>query len=267
MSITAPWMAPCQTACTFKSRRRKAPDLISVCITNFNYARYILDALESVAAQSHAALELIVVDDCSDRDESVACITAWMEENHARFWRCTLIVHTRNQGPSEARNTAFKHASGSFVFVMDADNTIYPRAIGRLYMAACDGGFDATYSQIEYFGHERRIGSADIWDPAQMARENYVDVMALIRREAWEKVDGYSHIDEGWEDYDFWLKFIDHGLEVAYVPEILCRYRTHGNSRTTNDAWAAHDSLRAIMAFRHPALSARYRPDPAGTKG
>ncbi|KAB8123605.1 glycosyltransferase family 2 protein [Komagataeibacter medellinensis] len=259
MSLNAPWMATGQTVCTFKSRRRQPADLISICLTNYNYGRYIIAALDSLAAQTHAALDLVVVDDQSTQDESVALIAAWMEANHKRFWRTTLIVHTRNQGPSAARNTAFHHAVGTFVFVMDADNIIYPRALGRLHEAARDGGFDATYSQIEFFGREQHIGSADIWDPTQMARENYVDVMALIRRQAWMDVDGYSHIDEGWEDYDFWLKFMDHGLEAGYVPEILCRYRVHGNSRTTNDAWAAHESLRAIMAFRHPELTARAR--------
>ncbi|AQU88049.1 glycosyl transferase [Komagataeibacter nataicola] len=266
MNIAAPWMATDQTAFAFKHRRRKPADLVSLCVTNFNYGRYIIEALDSLAAQTHPALELVVVDDCSDKDDSVALITAWMEENHARFWRCTLVVHTRNLGPSAARNTAFRHAGGVFVFVMDADNMIYPRAIARLHEAAVDGGFDATYCQLEYFGKEQRIGSADIWDPAQIVRENYVDVMALLRREAWVAVDGYSHIDEGWEDYDFWLKFIDRDFQAAYVPEILCRYRVHGNSRTTNEAWVAHESLRAIMAFRHPALSARYRQSPAAAR-
>ncbi|MCE2565722.1 glycosyltransferase family 2 protein [Komagataeibacter sp. FNDCF1] len=259
MSLNAPWMATARVACTFRSRRRKPADLISVCLTNYNYSCYILEALDSIAAQTHAPLELVVVDDHSRKDDSVALITAWMEENHKRFWHATLVVHARNQGPSAARNTAFSHAGGTFVFVMDADNTVYPRALGRLHEAALDGGFDATYSQIEFFGLEQRIGSADIWDPMQMARENYVDVMALIRRQAWMDVDGYSHIDEGWEDYDFWLKFMDHGFEAGYVPEILCRYRMHGDSRTTNDAWAAHERLRAIMAFRHPELTARAR--------
>ncbi|GBQ13424.1 glycosyltransferase family 2 protein [Komagataeibacter rhaeticus] len=259
MSLNAPWMATGQSARTFKSRRKKPADLISICLTNYNYGCYIIDALDSIAAQTHTALDLVVVDDHSTKDGSVDLITAWMEANQKRFWRASLIVHARNLGPSAARNTAFGHAMGTFVFVMDADNTIYPRALARLHEAARDGGFDATYSQIEFFGREQRLGLADIWDPMQMARENYVDVMALVRRQAWMDVDGYSHIDAGWEDYDFWLKFMDHGLEAGYVPEILCRYRVHGDSRTTNDAWAAHESLRAIMAFRHPELTARAR--------
>jgi GT2 family glycosyltransferase len=76
--------------------------------------------------------------------------------------------------------------------------------------------------------------------------------MGIIRKSAWEAVGGYSHIDEGWEDYDFWLKFVDAGLTPGYVPEILCRYRVHGRSRTATEAYIAHEQLKLIMAFRHP---------------
>ena len=82
---------------------------------------------------------------------------------------------------------------------------------------------------------------------------NYIDVMALVSREAWRKVDGFSHLELGWEDYDFWLKFIDAGFTAAYLPEILCRYRLHGASRTDKDALPAHELLRQVMAIRHPS--------------
>ena len=165
-----------------------------------------------------------------------------------------LLRHQRNQGPSGARHTAFREALGRSVFVIDADNEIYPRAIARLHAALWDGDFDAAYSQLEIFGDRRAVGRGDIWDPVELARDNYVDVMALIRRDAWERVDGYTHIEEGWEDYDFWLKFADAKMEVGYVPEILCRYRVHGKSRTAIEAHAAHEQLKLIMAFRHPVL-------------
>ena len=77
----------------------------------------------------------------------------------------------------------------------------------------------------------------------------------LVKKQAWEQVDGYSHIDEGWEDYDFWLKFITHKLDVGYVPEILCRYRVHGKSRTANEAHVHHQTLERMMDFRHDVRS------------
>ncbi len=227
-------------------------DLVSVCVTVFNYERYLDDCLNSIAAQTHQNLDVVIVDDKSDKDDSLAVAVAWAQEHAARFYRISVLTHPRNQGPAAARNSAFTHALGESVFIIDADNEIYPRCIARLYAALQDSGFDAAYSQLEYFGDERKIGSADIWDAAVIAKENYVDVMALIKKAAWQQVDGFSHIEEGWEDYDLWLKFIDAGLEPGYVPEILSRYRVHGKSRTRTDAYAAHEQLLAIMAYRHP---------------
>lgn len=226
-------------------------DLISVCVTVFNYARFLPDCLDSIKNQTHLPLDVIIVDDHSEIDDSVDVAVKWATENQGRFFRIRVHSHCRNQGPSEARNTAFRLALGKFVFIIDADNEIYPRTIGRLYEAALSGSFDATYCQIEKFGDQQAIGDADIWDVDAMRRNNYVDIMALVKREAWRKIDGFMHIEEGWEDYDFWLKFIDAGFSAAYVPEILCRYRVHQKSRTATEAYAAHENLRVIMAFRH----------------
>jgi glycosyltransferase involved in cell wall biosynthesis len=247
-----PWTPSAIIAFEARRKTKQPADLISVCVTVYNYADYLPDCLNSVAAQTHKNIDLIIVDDKSDRDKSFDVAVAWATRNAARFWRVTVLTHARNQGPAAARNAAFNHALGTKVFIIDADNEIYPRCIARLDAAMTNGDFDATYAQLEYFGSERKIGSSDIWDPAVIAEENYVDVMALVKKAAWERVGGFSHIEEGWEDYDFWLKFIDAGLNPGYQPEILCRYRVHGKSRTHTEAYAAHEQLRAIMAYRHP---------------
>ncbi len=247
-----PW-SPLPVVAFRAGRRSKKPvGLISVCVTVYNYADYLADCLNSVAAQTAPDLDLVIVDDKSERDESLEVAIDWARENAGRFHRVQVLAMPRNQGPATARNVAFDAAMGETVFIVDADNELYPRCMARLHAAMQNGGFDATYAQLEYFGTERRIGSADMWDPAVIAEENYVDVMALVKKAAWAKAGGFSHIEEGWEDYDFWLKFIAAGLTAGYVPEILCRYRVHGKSRTHTDAYAAHEKLRAIMAYRHP---------------
>jgi glycosyltransferase involved in cell wall biosynthesis len=252
MSLYKPWNPACDVAFSRVKKAREPKDLVSICVTNFNYGHYLPDCLNSIARQTHKNLDLVIVDDQSTADKSIAVATEWLEANADRFYRVTLLVHCRNQGPSEARNTAFRHALGEYVFIIDADNEAYPRAIARLYAAAVGGPFDATYPQLEIFGDRKAIGSADIWDAESVRENNYVDVMGIVRKSAWEMVGGYSHIDEGWEDYDFWLKFLDAGLTPGYVPEILCRYRVHGRSRTATEAHIAHEQLKLIMAFRHP---------------
>ncbi len=229
-------------------------ELISVCVTVFNYARYLDECLDSIKAQTYARLELVIVDDHSQKDDSVAVAAAWAEKHKQRFRRIAVYSHSVNQGPAEARNTAIRNATGEWIFIIDADNEAYPRAVQRLHAAAKSGGFQATYSQTEMFGECHEVGYADIWDPDEMRKKNYVDVMALVRRDALQQVEGFSHIDNGWEDYDFWLKFLDAGMTAAYVPEILCRYRVHNLSRTVKEAHVYHDDLVNLMAFRHPSI-------------
>jgi glycosyltransferase involved in cell wall biosynthesis len=229
-------------------------DLVSVAVSLFNYARFLPECLDSVAAQTHRALELIVVDDASEADDSAEVARAWLEANAARFVRVALLRHRRNQGLAETRNTGFAAARGENVFVLDADNTIFPRAIARLHAVMRESGFAAAYAQLAFFGTEQRLGYADIWQRELFERENYVDAMALISRRAWEAVGGYTHIDGGWEDYDFWCKFIDAGLEAAFVPEILCRYRVHGDSMLRTEHKGKRQLLAIQLGLRHPWL-------------
>jgi len=203
MSIEKPWSLRAQIVFEAAKKARQPSDLVSVCVTVFNYEEFLTACLDSIAAQTYENLELIIVDDKSERDDSLAVATAWAEQTAGRFHRVCVLSHSRNQGPAAARNSAFLRAAAKTVFIIDADNEVYPRCIARLVNAMRDGDFDATYTQLEYFGDERKIGSADLWDPVVMAYENYVDVMGLIKNSAWEHVGGFSPIEEGWEDYDF----------------------------------------------------------------
>ena len=82
-----------------------------------------------------------------------------------------------------------------------------------------------------------------------------VDAMALIRRRAWHDVGGYTHIEGGWEDYDFWCKLIEAGYHGLLCPQILAVYRSHAQSMShcaTNQSWRA---LSRTLQHRHPWLS------------
>ncbi len=229
-----------------------SPDLVTVAVSLFNYARFVPDCLDSILAQRHQALELVVVDDASTADDSVDVVRQWMEQQASRFSRTLLLQHKRNQGLAQARNTAFRHGRGRAVFVIDADNEIYPRAIGRLYAAMTTSGAAATYSQHEIFGNRRGTGLSDIWHPEWLRHGNYIDAMALVSRRAWLDVGGYTHIEGGWEDYDFWCKFIEQGYVAAFVPEMLCRYRVHGTSMLRTETARSYDAVFIEMTLRHP---------------
>ncbi|WAX98156.1 glycosyltransferase family A protein (plasmid) [Aminobacter sp. NyZ550] len=239
----------------FSSGSANVPDdAIAVAISLFNYETFIVECLDSVAAQIYKNVELIVVDDCST-DDGAMVVATWMEANAGRFVSISLIRHSRNRGLASTRNTACNYAKAPYVFILDADNEIYPRALARLKEALDDTGGGAAYSQLEFFGDLKRIGDGDIWRKETFINGNYVDAMALVRKDVIQQVGGYTHIEGGWEDYDFWCKLIERGIDAVFVPELLCRYRVHGNSmlRTDTNRNAADVLLQVQM--RHPWLN------------
>lgn len=228
--------------------------LVSVLVTLYNYQGLIGGCLDTVAAQTHPRLELVVVDDAST-DRSAEAAEAWLVEHAARFERVLLVQHEENQGLPQARNTGFEHARAGQVFVLDADNGLHPRAIARLLETMEDGGYAVAFSQVEQFGAATRLGFADVWRRELFKPANYVDAMALVSKAAWAQVGGYSQLDLGWEDFDLWCKFIERGLEGVFVPEILCRYRIHAESMLRTQTNLAEARIVDAMMMRHPWLA------------
>lgn len=235
-------------------KEKKGAAEVAVIVTLYNYAKHVEECLDSIAAQTQSGIELIVVDDCST-DDGLDVVLAWLAQNEARFAAHAVIAHTVNMGLSYARNTAFLQASADRVFVMDADNALYPRAVERCMQAMTQSGAAATYTQLEFFGERTGLGAADFWSVERLKPKNYIDAMALVSKAAWEKVGGYTQlVANGWEDYDFWCKFAEHDLRCTYIPEILCRYRTHATSMSHTETNPNAGALIVQMSIRHPWL-------------
>jgi glycosyltransferase involved in cell wall biosynthesis len=119
-----------------------------VAVSLYNYEEFIGACLASILSQTWADLDLVVVDDASPNENALVVARDWMVAHAQRFRRALLLRHRRNQGLAMTRNTAFRHALRDFVFVIDCDNMLYPRATTRLRQVLQDGDFSAAYSQL-----------------------------------------------------------------------------------------------------------------------
>lgn len=211
---------------------------VSVIITCYKYGLVGLEALNSLLLQTESAFDVILIDDHSP-DNSLAHLLPWFEQHaqHPNFRRLLLIRHVVNQGLSKARNTAISLACSPYVFILDADNLLYPRALNTLRNAMDISGADMAYSMIEVFGGRSDIVSNSVWIPEKFAKANYIDAMAMIKTRVVKDLAGYRVMPDkfGWEDYDFWCKLVDHGLKGCHVPQILCRYRSHDQSMVNTE--------------------------------
>lgn len=211
---------------------------VSVIITCYNYGVVALEALDSLLLQTEIAFDVILIDDHSP-DNSLENLLPWFEQHaqHPNFRRLLLIRHIVNQGLSKARNTAISIAQTPYVFILDADNLLYPRALNVLKNAMDVSGAEMAYSLIEVFGGRSNIIGNSVWIPEKFAKGNYIDAMAMIKTQVVRDLAGYRVMPNkfGWEDYDFWCKLVDHGLRGCHVPQILCRYRAHAQSMVNTE--------------------------------
>ena len=228
----------------------------TVCVTLHDYGSFIVDALESVYAQTLRATALVVLDDRS-RDEGPERVERWMKRFGGRLAGACLARHVANSGLARARNGAVDLARSDSVMILDADNQLHPRCLERLLQSLRGSDYGFAYPIIERFGDHQALMGTSSWDVEMLRDENYIDAMALIRKSTWQRVGGYERMNVGgWEDFDFWCKCVEAGLRGLLVPEILARYRVHGTSmlaRETNRTVNA-DRVRAEMRARHPWL-------------
>lgn len=99
-------------------------ELISVIIPTFNVEKYIKECIESVLNQSYKEIEIIIVDNNS-KDNTLSIINEYQE----KYPKLIKILIEINQGAAFARNTGIKHANGSWIQFLDADDILLPQKL------------------------------------------------------------------------------------------------------------------------------------------
>ncbi len=96
--------------------------LASIIINNYNYGRFLPDAIESALGQSYSRIEVLVVDDGS---------TDHSRELIARYGSAVIPVLKENGGQGSAFNAGFEVSRGEVILFLDADDVLLPAAVAR----------------------------------------------------------------------------------------------------------------------------------------
>ena len=96
--------------------------LVSVVIPNYNYARFLPEAIDSVLAQTYGQIEIIVVDDGST-DDSREILDGYGDR--------VTVIFQQNAGVSAARNNGVSRSRGEYLAFLDADDAWLPAKIER----------------------------------------------------------------------------------------------------------------------------------------
>jgi glycosyltransferase involved in cell wall biosynthesis len=220
---------------------------VAVIVPCFNDGETIVATLSSLEDQEPH--ELVVVDDGS-RDPRTRDVLSDLEAAGVQ------VVRRENGGLSAARMTGLAATSAPYVFPLDADDLLGPRALDQLADALdADPAAMAAWGDVELFGSvELRLSMPKSLDPWLFTFVNEVPGTSLLRRTALEATGGWR-LEEGYEDWDLWLSFAERGFRGVYVPLTMLRYRQHAG-RMNAEAIARHDVKHARLRDLHPSLFA-----------
>ena len=179
---------------------------VSVVMPLYNAERFLRRPVESVLAQSHGELELVVVDDGSTDGG------ADLVDNYARGdARVRLVRGGRNRGVAAARNHAIELARGRYVTFLDSDDWWHPDKLRRQLEV-----LDARKATIAYSSYQRVAEGGGVLGvvqpPAQvthreMLHSNHIGNCTGIYDRMRLGGDGrFRRI--GHEDYVFWLELV-----------------------------------------------------------
>lgn len=233
---------------------------VTVIVPLYNHADDIRAALESVLRSDVSDWEMVIIDDGSG-DSGADVVTEFLEQHDDRPMR--MVQHPLNRGLPHARNTGVAHSTGEFLLMLDADNELRGSTIRKLRAALDeDSGASFAYGILERFSAEGPEGliSAFPWDPQRLRIGNYIDALAMIRREVLLALGGYRADPRihGWEDYDLWVRLAEAGLRGAFVPEMVARYKVGLSSMVAVSNIAVTDAYASI-AESAPKLMAELR--------
>ena len=210
--------------------------LVSVLLASKNGARFLSEALRSLALQSYPKIELVLVDDGST-DETEALFESFRLERP-----CVRTLRTESVGPAAARDAAFRASHGSLLAIHDGDDVSRPdrseRQVAFLHEHPEVGVVGSAATHIDEHGSRIGVLSAPIGEAAirRVLRRAppFVHGSVMMRRSVYERAGGFRAAFRLSEDFDLWLR-IPQNIGMANLQEPLYAWREHGGGATARE--------------------------------
>jgi len=214
--------------------------LVSVIVPVYNVAEYLDQCLASIVAQSHANLQIVIVDDGSTDGSGLLC-DSWA----ARDSRIE-VVHQANRGLSAARNAGLDLAMGDYLVFVDSDDYVQERFVEEMLAAALGLGVDCAMCGFTWLAGNRMT------EALPSAELEVVSGCECLRRLLEQERGGCFHIDTApWNRIYARSLFEDNGI----------RYPEGRTYEGTATMFPLTFSSNAVALVPHALYLHRVRPE------
>lgn len=119
-------------------------DLVSIIIPVYGVEHYLAECVDSVLAQTHRDLEVILVDDGSPDGCPAIC------DKYAAMDRRVKVIHKENGGAAGARNVGLDAATGDYICLVDSDDYVSEQYVKQLLDALMQNNADAAVCSFSF---------------------------------------------------------------------------------------------------------------------
>lgn len=199
------------------------------------HERYLVDAVDSVFAQTYINWECIVI---NDTGKPLPDLPAWVR----------VLESGKETGPANARNIGIAATDAPLFLPLDADDYLQSEALDKLFNAWM------IFKGVVYSQWWDDTGSAQtIYDPPEWNASLLLDkglihaITALYSKDHWEQLGGFDTNLTHWEDWDFHIRLAYLGVCATKVPTPLFTYRKHTGFRRESNVVTFEEGKRQIM--------------------
>lgn len=197
--------------------------LISILMPVYNTpVEWLQKAIDSVEAQWYPHWEMCIVDDNSDHPETLDLLDQLQDP------RIKLHRLAESGNIVGASNAALAMAEGEYIALLDHDDELTADALYCAWRAIRDEAADFIYSDEDKLDMEGRYCSVHFkagFSPELFMSQNYLCHLAVMRKALADQVGGFTPGMDGAQDYDLFLKVLEHASSIVHIPRVLYHWR------------------------------------------
>jgi glycosyltransferase involved in cell wall biosynthesis len=220
--------------------------LVSVIITCYKDSKTLCRAINSVVAQTHKPIEIIVINDCSPE-------TKIIEKHLKKYPHIKYFCNKENLGLAASRNKGIKMSKAEIVAFLDADDEYHPDKI-KIQLEYLEENTAVTCEVLNILPSGEsysKLGSdRSIIKPKEILFSNKLNGAGLLcEKKMILSIGGFNPNLKSCEDYDLWLRLLSSDIKVNVISKPLYLYYFNPVGLSKNIINISRWELRVIQQY------------------
>ncbi|WP_159900209.1 glycosyltransferase family 2 protein [Salinirussus salinus] len=198
----------------------RAP-LVSTIIPTYNRPNQFAEALESVNRQTYENIEVVIVDDGSDKTYANRIASNALDTDSY-----IICEHDTNQGVAVARNTGIKDANGEYIAFLDDDDVWKESKIEKQIASLENDDRSFCYTWLKRVDEDGTVTGRSTKTSTGMVRTEVPDggfpgpPAVCVKKDVFDDIGYFNESLDVFEDVEFGLRMADN-YEYSCVPDTL----------------------------------------------